>query len=142
MSRIFARNVDRDELLYLRETEHLSNAEIAQRYGVSYSTINNILGPAPKECRQKPGRAPANVPDAPAANEGPEEACLLVQRPVVEIISLAQSERTYKIESGKLYIEEHGSLGILLKELPDLIKELTATQRKADALPHGGDELI
>lgn len=146
MSRIFAREVDRDELLYLRETEHLSNAEIAQRYGVSYTTINNLLGKAPPECRRKPNLSrcvPAGRPAPQAEPPEPlEEACLMVQRPVVEMLSLASSDRTYKLDNGKLYIEEHGSLGILLKELPDLIKELTAIQRKAASLPHAGDELI
>lgn len=42
------------ELLNLRESEHLSNSEIAERLGVTAPTIWRLIGPAGKEYRRPP----------------------------------------------------------------------------------------
>lgn len=53
--RRLGKDITLSELEHMRNTEHMSNREIAQRLGTSYQTILNYLGPQrSKQAKQTP----------------------------------------------------------------------------------------
>jgi transposase len=115
----------------MREHERMSNKEIADAFGVSYATIYKLIGTAPKEGRRKPRREKAALPVAQEAKQQEPEACLVVEKPVLEIASIL-SDRTYRISQGLLVIASgEEEIGIQLREVGTMIRELEAIQRHA-----------
>lgn len=132
------------ELREMREIEGLSNGEIAERLGVSCSTIYKHIGGHPNGVRKKRSTPTGAVPGSRYPDrtvicsrggehsvcvqpDEPQEACLFVQNSIVELVS---AERTYVVDMKDATVELMNGFKIELAQLDSLIKELSAIKRK------------
>ena len=116
------------ELLTMRESG-MTNQDIANSLGVSYNTILRRIGAA--DFRRVGGAPSFSKPKKPPEPE--YEACLVVQ---TEQIKAAGLKFSYTIAPNDSTVEVFGDGEIKVKfeDLPDLIKELTAINRKTESL--------
>lgn len=116
------------ELLTMRESG-MTNRDIANSLGVSYNTILRRIGAA--DFRRVGGAPSFSKPKKPPEPE--YEACLVVQ---TEQIKAAGLKFNYSIAPADSTVEVFGDGEIKVKfeDLPDLIRELTAINRKTESL--------
>ena len=129
-----------ESMRYMREEEGMTNKEIAERLGLSVATIYHYLGKMPPEMVRKAksegGRAggTARWCAAPTPPQEEPDAVLLVTG---RVIALKGESATYTINCGNSSVSctiRDRVFQLNLDELPAVIAELSAIQRKCDAL--------
>lgn len=136
-----------ESMRYMREEEHMTNREIAERLGISAATVYNYLGKMPTELiheiRARAGSmgskarwggvaSDQRVPVTPPQEE-PDAVLLVTGR----VIALKGESATYTINCGNSSVSctiRDRVFQLNLDELPAIIAELSAIQRKCDAL--------
>lgn len=135
-----------ESMRYMRENEHMTNREIAERLGISVATVYNYLGKMPteliREIRARAGSmgtktrwgGVASDQRVPAPPQEEPDAVLLVTG---RVIALKGESATYTINCGNSTVSctiRDRVFQLNLDELPAIIAELSAIQRKCDAL--------
>ena len=116
------------ELLAMRESG-MTNRDIANSLGVCYNTILRRIGAADfRKERSAPSFSKPRKPPEPEY-----EACLVVQ---TEQIKAAGIKFSYSIAPTDSTVEVlgDGEIKVKFEDLPDLIRELTAINRKTESL--------
>lgn len=131
-----------ESMRYMREEEGMTNKEIAERLGLSVATIYHYLGKMPPEMVRKSksegGRAGGTAKwcAAPTPPQEEPDAVLLVTDRTVCLMG-DKAKYTIYFTSGNVHCEieeESRSFRLKIDELPAIIAELSAIQRKCDAL--------
>ena len=138
-----------ESMRYMREEEHMNNREIAERLGISTSTVHKYLGSMSPELRAEFKRAggrmsaaqrwagaqPTQRVPVPTPQEEPDAVLLVMDRTVRLSGDTADYEINCSERTVKRYPKESGiALTIDLDKLPTMIAELSAINRKLDAL--------
>lgn len=138
-------DVSVSELQQMRESG-MTNREIADSLGVSYTYILKLIGKQPKSLtaktyaergqrgiRLESRRAArnttfANAPNAAKSAEDVAPAALMVQNSIMELVSIDTS-RTYLVDKQARTVELVGGFKLSADTLAPIIAELSAIQR-------------
>ena len=138
-----------ESMRYMREEEHMNNREIAERLGISIATVRKYLGKMTPELRAEFKRAGgrtaaalrwAGVPsDQRVPGSTPQEEPDAVLRVTDRTMCLMGDKAKYTIyfTSGNVHCEieeESRAFRLKIDELPAIIAELSAINRKCDTL--------
>lgn len=138
-----------ESMRYMREEEHMNNREIAERLGISISTVHKYLGSMSPELKAEFQRAGGRMSAAQrwagapptqrvpvhTHQEEPDAVLLVMDRTVRLSGDTADYEINCYERTVKRYPKESGiALTIDLDKLPTMIAELSAINRKLDAL--------
>lgn len=131
----FAKQISKDELLYMREQQGMSNREIADALGVAYQTVLKRIGPQPGGRGGLRARNMIIAPPLPKLpkDDGPE-AALVLEDQSVELVGVSgRYQIPYRSQKITMSIDCcEGSLTFPFSCVADLIKELNVIQYRID----------
>ena len=132
------KGMDPGELIKMRE-QGMSNREIAQSLGTSYSTVYSLIGKQPREMNAYSRRCGIAKKRIIEPQEETYEACLTIKRPALEICG---RKWKYRASIGQNMIEVFTApdvtpMTVDIEDLPQIIKELQVIARNAGKITGG-----